>query len=127
MSDLPHKEWTEADLLEIEQMIDRAKGFAVVSDELRPAVVDAVKLANADSVHLAKLRNLILLALALWLTVLGVFAYLDSNRKRFTAPTATEVQQRSHDYAEQRGYSHEWGMVEVFREMRRNNSAQEAF
>lgn len=122
MNSLPPNHWNESDFAELEQIIADAKGYVVPSADLRPRVIDSVREIDVQHVHLAKLRNLIICAVLLWMIVMAVFFVLSSKRKQFTSPTSSEVEQKSIEYATQNGYSKDWGMVDVFRELRGGNA-----
>ena len=90
----------------------------VPSDELRPRVIDAAREYDVHRAQLAKLRNLGLCVAALWLGALTLYYFVRGHRQHWTAPSSAAVQQHSIEYATQRGYSVDWGMVDVFSELR---------
>lgn len=122
MNSLPPNQWSEADFAEFEKLIGSAKDFVVPSEQLRPQVVDAARAIDIRQSQLTKIRNLVICVLAVWVLVLGVFWKLSIRRSELTSPTSAEVEQMSVDYATRRGYSKDWGMVDVFWELRGGDS-----
>jgi hypothetical protein len=122
MNNLPPNQWSDADFAQLEQLIGGAKNFVVPSEQLRPQVVEAARAIDARQAQLAKLRTLVICVFCVWLLVLGTFWSLRSRRTEFTSPTSAEVEQMSVDYATQRRYSKDWGMVDVFWELRGGDS-----
>jgi hypothetical protein len=118
----PYQELDESDIAELERLIGGAKDFVLPSDQLRSKVVESVRSFDIERSQLIKLRNFVLSVFLVWLFVLGTFFYLRGQRTAIMPPTSAEVEHKSAEYASSRGYSKDWGMVDVFWESRGGDS-----
>lgn len=122
MNSMPPNCWSDSDFAELEQIIADAGGYVVPTPDLRPKIIDAVRGLEKTRAQLAKLRNLIICAVLLWAGVISGSFFLSNSRKEITSPTSAEVEKKSIEYAAQYGYSKDWGMVDVFRQLRGGNT-----
>jgi hypothetical protein len=103
---------------EIERLVYSAKDWVVPNDQLRPQVMASIRDVHLRKLQYAKLRNFFIVSAGIWLLVLSVFLTLRENRQSLVAPSAHEVEERSHEYSTRYRHSRDWGMVETFSEIR---------
>jgi hypothetical protein len=118
MSKLPPTNWNTNDFADLEKLIDSAKDFVQPSEMLRPKVVESARELDLQKSQLAKVRNLLACTIAIWILVGLTFWTLDTNRRNLIAPSSVEVEQMSLRNAERNRYSPDWGMVDVFWQLR---------
>ena len=108
----------DTDFSELEQLIASAKHYVVPSADLRPRTLEAAREIQIQREQVSKLRNFAFCVAAMWCTMLFLTSYLTENRSRFMSPSARQAEQAAIEYATQRGSSIDWGLVEVFRQLR---------
>lgn len=104
---------------DLEQLVYSAKDWVVPSDQLRPQVMASARDVHLRKLQYTKLRNFFIVSAVIWLLVLTIFLSLRENRRSLVAPSAQEVQEKSHEYSTQYPHAKDWGMVETFSEIRR--------
>jgi hypothetical protein len=121
MNKLPPSSWNTSEFADLEKLIDSAKDFVQPSEMLRPKVVEAARELDTRQLQLVKIRNLLLCTMAVWMLVGLTFWGLHTHRKGLIAPSSSAVEQMSLQYASRNRYSRDWGMVDVFWQLRGGN------
>jgi hypothetical protein len=111
-------------LSDLERLVYSSKDWVVPSDQLRPQVMAAARDVHLRKLQYAKLRNFFIVSAVIWLLVLTIFLSLRENRQSLVAPSAQEVQERSHEYSTRYPHAKDWGMVETFSEIRQLDVSQ---
>lgn len=116
MSNLPQYPANDEQFTALEQLIANSKEYVVPSDDLRGRVLESARSLDHRRVQLAKIRNLILFALSMWIFVLTVYFVFSRSRQPYQK--SADVEQQSMEYSQQYRYSKDWGMVDAVQQSR---------
>ena len=118
MNDLPKS------LKQIESLVASAKNYVVPSDNLRPRILEA---ARANQSRWLSTRRMLQVAAVIFLCVLLTIPAqqrLDAWRRSTVSPTASELEQRAQQYADQPAIGHNWAMYEAYKNLRQHQQTK---
>ncbi len=120
MPDLDHPDKSDQG---VESMILAAGALVRPTDSLRPRVLDAGLQWQSDRQVQYRLGRMVIISLAVLAIGSRFGQYAVSSQAKLSSPPAAEVERRAISYSQATGIGADWGLVEVFRQLR-NEQAQ---
>ena len=112
-----------AELEALEKTIFAARNYVAPSRDLRPRVLEAAKDAARQKRHIHRLWMCAAAASLLWIVTMPLLSSMSGYGKRLAGPSQSEMEHTAIEYANQKGYGINWGLVDAF--LKRRNAHQE--